>query len=706
MIPTEEELIKFVKSKKFVNFSLIARHFNIKNTTVSDLVKDLEEKKLIEVINAGGSKMIQTKEDKIKKRGQVTVYIILGLVVLIALVAIFSLRNYIIKNEFEREQEKIQVVEEFKPVKNYLDSCIQSIALQGSDLMGLQGGYINIPEDNLPVNPVIPFSNKLDIFGNSRLVVPYWFYETANGIQKQQVPTLQEMQIQLADYINSNLNNCLNNFTAFEGYQINDFRSLSTSVEIGDNQIFVRMLTNIVINYKDSQADFDKFLVSVNSPLGKLYKTGKDILNKENSDSFFEQKTIDMLVLYDQVPYSGASLTCSPRTWFVENVKKDLKTIIRANIEAMNPSNQGYFNFDVDTNNADVKFKYNEQWPLDLSINGGEQVLKEESVFGQNNLAAAFLSTLFCLNNYHFVYDIKYPLLITLNEGDYFFQYATQVIIKNNQPKENKLGTNYLGNLDSRVCNSPSVKSSIRVRDSDTGANIENAKVEFSCVGSVCDLGNTGKDGLTILVPACLNAQISVSKDGYHDSSVTLDTIEESLFNLDLKPYKNKQVEVKVIDVNAIRNANSDESVMFTLTNDEDNYNLLINNEINSSNFLPARYHVQSFIIKNYPNGLKLDKQTIEYCTDIPKASVLGLIGLTERKCFSTDLETTELNKVIVGGADFDWEVTKEQLDNANKIVFYSMFNGVPANTQDLTKMYQKILSNADSNNFRMPLIK
>ncbi|MEK6862592.1 MAG: hypothetical protein AABW57_00300, partial [Nanoarchaeota archaeon] len=109
MIPTEEELIKFIKSKKFVNFSLIAKHFNIKNTTVSDILKDLEEKNLIDIINAGGSKMVQVKENKMKKRGQVTLYVILGLIVLIALIAVFSLQNYIIKNEFEREQEKIQV---------------------------------------------------------------------------------------------------------------------------------------------------------------------------------------------------------------------------------------------------------------------------------------------------------------------------------------------------------------------------------------------------------------------------------------------------------------------------------------------------------------------------------------------------------------------------------------------------------------------
>ena len=66
MIPKEEELIKFIRSKAVVNFSAIAKHFNIQNITVSDIIKDLEEKKLVEVIPLGGSKVVKVKENKMK----------------------------------------------------------------------------------------------------------------------------------------------------------------------------------------------------------------------------------------------------------------------------------------------------------------------------------------------------------------------------------------------------------------------------------------------------------------------------------------------------------------------------------------------------------------------------------------------------------------------------------------------------------------
>ncbi len=58
MIPNEKELLDFVKKRDLVNISMIAREFDIKNMTASDLVNDLEKKKLIKVVKFGGSKVI------------------------------------------------------------------------------------------------------------------------------------------------------------------------------------------------------------------------------------------------------------------------------------------------------------------------------------------------------------------------------------------------------------------------------------------------------------------------------------------------------------------------------------------------------------------------------------------------------------------------------------------------------------------------
>ena len=61
MIPSEKELIQFIKQRDLVNFSLIAKFFDIKNTTVSDLIASLEKKKLVTVKKLGGSKIVRLK---------------------------------------------------------------------------------------------------------------------------------------------------------------------------------------------------------------------------------------------------------------------------------------------------------------------------------------------------------------------------------------------------------------------------------------------------------------------------------------------------------------------------------------------------------------------------------------------------------------------------------------------------------------------
>jgi len=61
VIPTEKELIEFIKRRDLVNFSLIAKFFNIKNSTVSDLIASLQKKKLVTVKQLGGSKIVRIK---------------------------------------------------------------------------------------------------------------------------------------------------------------------------------------------------------------------------------------------------------------------------------------------------------------------------------------------------------------------------------------------------------------------------------------------------------------------------------------------------------------------------------------------------------------------------------------------------------------------------------------------------------------------
>ena len=61
LIQIGNELIKFIKRKDLINFSLIAKHFEINNATLSDLIGALLKKKLVTVTKLGGSKVVRLK---------------------------------------------------------------------------------------------------------------------------------------------------------------------------------------------------------------------------------------------------------------------------------------------------------------------------------------------------------------------------------------------------------------------------------------------------------------------------------------------------------------------------------------------------------------------------------------------------------------------------------------------------------------------
>jgi len=61
MVPNEKELVLFIKRKGLVNFSMIARHFEIQNATVSDLIATLKVRGKVNVKQLGGSKIVQVK---------------------------------------------------------------------------------------------------------------------------------------------------------------------------------------------------------------------------------------------------------------------------------------------------------------------------------------------------------------------------------------------------------------------------------------------------------------------------------------------------------------------------------------------------------------------------------------------------------------------------------------------------------------------
>ena len=78
-------------------------------------------------------------------RGAITLFIIIGLVIILSFFLILFLNNLIIETEFGDSSEISQLQSEITQMKHFVESCIEETGKDAVYLTGLQGGYYDIP---------------------------------------------------------------------------------------------------------------------------------------------------------------------------------------------------------------------------------------------------------------------------------------------------------------------------------------------------------------------------------------------------------------------------------------------------------------------------------------------------------------------------------------------------------------------------------
>jgi len=96
-----------------------------------------------------------------------------------------------------------------EPVYTSFLACLEDDILTGVEILESQAGYITLP-DFEPGSAYMPFSSQLNFLGNP---IPYWYYVSGNNLQKEQVPSENDMEEQLADFIEQKIINCIFHIT-------------------------------------------------------------------------------------------------------------------------------------------------------------------------------------------------------------------------------------------------------------------------------------------------------------------------------------------------------------------------------------------------------------------------------------------------------------------------------------------------------------
>ena len=113
-----------------------------------------------------------------KKRAQVTVFIIIGILLLISIGILLYMqeRKVPVKEEFKTVVEEIPV--EFQPIKNYVEVCLIKTSTEALDKIGNSGGYTDLSKYDIRSFRDKPTEGDSFRFfpENENSAIAYWFY--------------------------------------------------------------------------------------------------------------------------------------------------------------------------------------------------------------------------------------------------------------------------------------------------------------------------------------------------------------------------------------------------------------------------------------------------------------------------------------------------------------------------------------------------
>ncbi|MFH1682994.1 MAG: hypothetical protein ABIA37_04315 [Candidatus Woesearchaeota archaeon] len=493
---------------------------------------------------------------KSSKTGQITIFVILGILLLLALVLVVLFK----KEAIVFKPEELIPTEKGK-VENFIVSCISQIGEEAIYTIGLQGGYLNISSE------IATDSNqhlKLSPYN----LVPYW----ARGESKR-IPTLEEIKADLDSKIEADLKSCLLGREAFqESYDIIEKSAIVANTNIVDQKVIFNVRWNLEIQDKGGEkiTELIDHTAESDIKLKRTYETAKAIIDTEMNEKKFELLTIDMLSLdHDNVPIAGVEMSCSKKQWKVNEAKDTLKSMLRVNLHQVKVSGTDYVAFPdtlpyyqnhyiwdagVIYPEVGVNFNFNDNFPFYFEVSPRDGNTMKSGMTGGTEMLSAV-----CVQLWKFTYSVMYPVLVEVRDEttDFVFNTAFTVHIKNNRAdRSGEILTPPTTLIDfsesEAYCKLRDIPITIYtyelIENNETGVYsrepLEEVNLSYTCLKYKCEIGQTeyGFAGLGDIAayktnfPYCSGGILRGVKEGYKENWERVVANQEKQVDLNLIP--------------------------------------------------------------------------------------------------------------------------------------------------------------------------
>jgi len=206
------------------------------------------------------------------KKAQVSVFIILGLVIL--LTSTIALYVKYIYSEPVKRSGLFPTGYEPQSLKLFVESCIKDVVIEPLNRIIEQGGSLDLEED------------ELIWYNNERFRL--WCFNEQSGCSNR-LTFRQDLEQELSQAIYQKLPSCAN-FSVFErqGYAV-DAGELKVKAILGLSDITFTIDWPVSITKPDFSTDVPSFSANIESPLGGMFVLASHIVNAEIANNFFDK---------------------------------------------------------------------------------------------------------------------------------------------------------------------------------------------------------------------------------------------------------------------------------------------------------------------------------------------------------------------------------------------------------------------------------
>lgn len=229
-------------------------------------------------------------------QGQITVFIILGIAIILMLgVAIIIQQITVIEPQIKKIA--LQGIESSK-INEFVNNCLKQTSQQGIRLIVMQGGYLN-PEGNPKYNELGDGLPTKTHYFFSGATLPYLWFD-----KKSQLRQINDVKTMLGRYVAVEMQNCLN-FSSFEkqNYHIKkpDLKETKADVIFSDESVAVNFKYPAVFERAGAKTTFEDFSAIIPLRLFLLYNIAEKLLRNNLAQKYEVHKHCDTLSSKDRM---------------------------------------------------------------------------------------------------------------------------------------------------------------------------------------------------------------------------------------------------------------------------------------------------------------------------------------------------------------------------------------------------------------------